>query len=517
MNKLTGCSCRSHMWRWHATLAIMALAVTSVAVDAVPPPPPQQAPPSTLAAPPQPQQQPPGGAAAGRNKTPYDTVATTETNVVDGFTLVAVGDAIVGRPIVKLQDPGFNAVLKILHNADVTFGNLEDNIFDVTTFTGAPQAEYGGAWHVGVPAIAQDLKAMGFNLMSRANNHSLDWGVEGMRETTKYLDQVGIVHAGTGENLAQAGAARFVETSRGRVSLVSFATTYSALARAAAPAGEAPGRPGLNALRLTRTAIVTRDMLDNLRKVRDGLPRAPRTPEQEKEEKADELSLLGTRYKVGDKPAFTFVPDERDVKEILRNVRNGKQFSDFCILTDHGHEPGNWSQEPPDFMQPFAHQAIDAGADAFIVHGPHQLRGIEIYKGRPIFYSIGNFIFDDKIYPVAADMYEIHKMDPRVQTDGDLNAALMARGFNDENLYQSIITVSRYEHNQLAEIRLYPIDLGYATRLADRGVPRLAAPPLAKTILERLQKLSQPYGTTISIEQNVGVIRLRQVSGDEKK
>jgi poly-gamma-glutamate synthesis protein (capsule biosynthesis protein) len=482
-----------HARHWpRALAAVVVLGVTSFLVPAL-----------------RAQQQQQQGAAPGEPKRPgYDTVATTETNVVDGFTLVAVGDVIIGRPITKLQDPAFQAVLKILRSADVTFGNMEGSLFDIQDFKGWPEAEYGGAWHLGPPAVGKDLKALGFNVMARANNHALDWGVEGMRQTTKVLNEVGIAHAGAGEDAAHAGAAAYLETERGRVSLVSFATSYTPLSRAAAPAGEAPGRPGLNALRLTRTAIVTRDMLDNLRRVRDALPRGPRTAEQEKQEKPDELTLLGTRYKVGDKPAFAFQPDERDVKEILRNVRNGKQLSDFCIVTDHGHEPGNWSQEPPDFLQQFAHQAIDAGADAFIVHGPHQLRGIEIYKGRPIFYSLGNFVFDDKIFPVGQDLYDIHKMDPRTMTDGDLNAALMAKGFSDENLYQGIVTLSRFEHNQLAEIRLYPIDLGYTVRLADRGVPRLASPALARTILERLQKLSQPYGTTISIEQTVGIIRV---------
>jgi hypothetical protein len=54
---------------------------------------------------------------------------------------------------------------------------------------------------------------------------------------------------------------------------------------------------------------------------------------------------------------------------------------------------------------------------------------------------------------------------------------------------------------------LHPVDLNYAARGADRGVPRLASPEIAKVILERLQRLSQPFGTRIAIEQGVGVIR----------
>lgn len=94
-----------------------------------------------------------------------------------------VGDLIVTRAVTKARDPDFGAVLKILRKADVIFASMETNIFDIRSFTGSPQAEYGGAYHVSLPELGSDLKEMGFNLLSYANNHSLDWGVEGMRET----------------------------------------------------------------------------------------------------------------------------------------------------------------------------------------------------------------------------------------------------------------------------------------------------------------------------------------------
>jgi poly-gamma-glutamate synthesis protein (capsule biosynthesis protein) len=70
-----------------------------------------------------------------------------------------------------------------------------------------------------------------------------------------------------------------------------------------------------------------------------------------------------------------------------------------------------------------------------------------------------------------------------------------------------VVTTSRFEKGQVAEIRLQPIDLSYTARGADRGVPRLASPEVGKTILERLQRLSEPFGTRIAIEGGVGVIR----------
>jgi len=178
------------------------------------------------------------------------------------------------------------------------------------------------------------------------------------------------------------------------------------------------------------------------------------------------------------------------------------------IVTIHAHEPGNWSEEPADFLPKLAHEVIDAGADEFVGHGPHQVRGVEVYKGRPIFYSLGNFIFQlDLLEPVASDLYEQYKIDPVSATDAEFNAMWNALVFGGDVWYQSIVTTTRFEKGQVAEIRLTPIDLRYTARGADRGVPHSADPAVAKTILERMQRLSQPFGARIAIENHVGVIR----------
>ncbi|MER9243848.1 CapA family protein [Mesorhizobium sp. M0633] len=449
----------------------------------------------------------------------FDTVGSIETNIADGFTMAAVGDLLYARPVTKGNHPGLADVLRIFHGADVTFGNLETNILDVQS-KGCPQAEYGGAYLIGAPELGSDLKALGFNMVSRANNHTLDWGVEGMRETTRALDENGIIHAGAGENLAQAGAARFLETARGRVALVSFATTFEPMARACDPAGEAPGRPGLNALRLAKSIVVPPEMLEKLRQVREILPWYAPPPKD-----ASRVAIGEIVFEAGEKAGYSFKPNPRDVDDILRNVRRGKQFADFCIATNHGHEPEEFTSQPADYEQTFARKTIDAGADAYINHGPHHVRGIEIYKGRPIFYGLGNFFNQDLRTPVGADMFDAHGKDPRVDTDADVTAHEMAIGYpypegfiplSDAVYYESIVSVGRFEENQLAELRLHPIELRRSERLANRGVPRLAPAPQAKAILERLQKLSKPFGTHIEIENEVGVIRVRPSSAQTR-
>ncbi|RWQ29946.1 MAG: CapA family protein [Mesorhizobium sp.] len=436
-------------------------------------------------------------------------IGSTATSVDDGFTMVAVGDLIVSRPLTNGGHPGFERIVELLRDADATLGNMETSIFDSRNFKGSPQAEFGGAYHASVPALGADLKAMGFKILSFANNHTFDWGVEGMRETCEALDRNDIVHAGAGESLAQAAAARFLETPRGRVGLVSCATTFTPQSRAADPAASAAGRPGINALRLTRSVVVTTEMLEQVKLIRDALPDYKVSQDDPRKAILAEIT-----FRTGDVPGFAYEPNQKDLANILWNVRRGKQYSDFCILANHGHEPGNWSQQPADYEQTFARAVIDAGADAYVAHGPHQLRGIEIYKDRPIFYSLANFVIDDLRTPMGVDMFETYGKDPGTHTDADVTVAEMtsgydtAPGFSDPVFYESLITASRYEGNRLKEVRLYPVELGHSKRMARRGIPSLASPERSESILTRMQALSCPFGTEIEILENVGLIKL---------
>ena len=426
------------------------------------------------------------------------------TSVADGFTVAAVGDCIIARPV--SQTPGFSPVGKTVRDADVAFGNFEGTALDLTRTPAIPQAEFGGVWIIGTPAVAKDLKSIGFDVMSRANNHATDWGLEGMRQTSRTLDEAGIVHAGVGEDRASARGARYFDTDKGRVALISLASTFTPLSRSAPPAGQAPGRPGVNALRTTRHAFVTSDELRMLRKLRDDQPPGSvRVPEKET---PDELELFGVRYKASDHRGFSYAMDPVDEREILKSIRTAKQLSDFVIVTIHAHEPGNWSEVPADFLPKLAHEAIDAGADEFIGHGPHQLRGIEIYRGKPIFYSLGNFIFQlDLLEPVGNDLYEQYKMDAAQATDAEFNAMWNQLIFGGEVWYQSVVTTTRFDKGRVAEIQLRPVDLNYMARGADRGVPKPASADLARVILERMQRLSQPFGTRITVDGGVGIIR----------
>ena len=452
------------------------------------------------------------------------------TDIADGFTLAAVGDCIISRPVSPMlaRDRGLAAVVRILRDASATFGNFEGSALDIREFKGYPHGAVDDWALVSTPDVAADLRNLGFDLLSRANNHALDWGIEGMRETSRHLDGAGLVHSGTGENRSQARAPRYLETERGRIGLVSMASSYTAMSDALPPAGQAPGRPGVNAIRTTKLTVVTAEMMQHLAAIREGLesPRRECPPagvHRAAEESPGgtrvaapprEIDLFETRFVVGDRPGVRYLVDPIDRAENLRSIRLGKQHSDFLIATIHAHEEGAGCAEPGDFLPELAHAAIDAGADAFIGHGVHALGPIEIYKGRPIFYGLANFFWSDMQEPMPATLYERNRDllttafgDPARATDADLTGLLNADGFDDELVFQTVIAVSRFEKGRLAEIRLHPVDLGYGMRLTKSGVPRLASPAAGRAILERLARISRPYGTTLSIEKDVGIIR----------
>ena len=324
-----------------------------------------------------------------------------------------------------------------------------------------------------------------------------------MRETDRLLDDAGIVHAGTGAHRAAARAVRYLDTARGRIGLVAAASSFTPSSRAMPPLGEALGRPGINPLRTKRYILVTPDQMRVLRSIRDAQPKGSLPPPIEPEKPTD-LKLFEVRYRVSDHFGSEYEMDPVDLHEILKTIRQGKKNSDFLIASIHAHERGNWSTEPADFLRVLAHAAIDHGVDIFIGHGLHRLRGIEIYKGKPIFCSLGNFFFQLDLEEPT--MWEGFKTDPAATTDAEFGERRRQRMFKEDVYYQSLIAVSQFAKEHVSEIRLYSVYLG-ANCNSDRGIPHAASPEMARTILERVQRLSQVYGTAVEIKGQIGIIR----------
>ncbi len=430
--------------------------------------------------------------------------------VTGELSFAAAGDSILLRPVsVYEHEPAFAGMLKLVRESTVAFTNFEMSVFDLAKFRPTPQAEYGGLWVHGSPRQAKELQWLGFDVVSRANNHTTDYGVEGMLETNEILDQLGIVHAGSGATLGQARAPAYFQTAVGRVAMISTASSHSPSSRASNARPDIKGRPGLSPLRWSRELFLEpaafTTVKNAMESVRTGPPPAQPGP-------ADEVNVFGTRVRKGDKTRVQLIANQRDIDEILTEVKSARRQADFVFVTIHAHEPGNGVEPPPDFLPTFARAAIDAGADMFIGHGPHMLRGVEIYKGKPILYSLGNFFFQYRtLEPQAYDVYESRgTLDPFRSSIADLYSAVPGWGesFREDFWWESVIALSRFEAGRLKSLTLYPLDLGHGLPRGQSGTPRLANPELARKIIERMARLSKPFGTDIRFVDGVGVITL---------
>src|SRR5687768_9769191 len=162
------------------------------------------------------------------------------------MSMALTGDAIITQRLRPYREPEFLQLIELIRGADVAFTNVEMLFHD---YEGHPMASSGGTYMRAEPELAKELTWAGFDIGGLANNHTGDFGVESLYATTRALDAAGLVHAGTGENLQQAREARYTDTAKGRVALISCSSTFTPHSVAGVQRADMRGRPGLNPLR----------------------------------------------------------------------------------------------------------------------------------------------------------------------------------------------------------------------------------------------------------------------------
>jgi poly-gamma-glutamate synthesis protein (capsule biosynthesis protein) len=418
----------------------------------------------------------------------------------DALTLALTGDSIIMQRLNVYKEPEFTKLFDLIRGADAAFTNLETLFHD---YEAPPAHESGGTWMRTDPPILKELVWAGFDLVSRANNHAGDFGTLGAQITSKYVREAGLVEAGVGNSLSEAREARFLETAKGRIALISAASTFTPHSRAGNTRGDMPARPGLSPLRFTTTYIVTPERLADLRRVASELSGNPPGT-------GDTLNFGGRRYVAGPKPGVRTEPNQQDVEEIARVVKSASSLADLVIVSLHCHESGANRSMPADFIPIFARAVIDAGADVFVGHGPHVLRGIEVYKGKPIFYSLSNFIFQNEtVLRMPADSYEQYALNGDAQPSDYLDARYDQdrRSFPaDREYWDSVAVMTKWQGKKFVGAQLYPITLGFQTPRSERGRPRLASPADAGRILEMMTTRSKAFGATVTVKSGVGVV-----------
>ena len=375
------------------------------------------------------------------------------------LTVTMTGQAMI-RSDLRTTDPSALARIRSMLAGDVIFTNLEGTVAE------QGQSVHEGRGFLTPPQALDALQAMGFNLLALSDNHAFDLQVTGVVNTLREADLRHLVHSGTGLTLAAAAAPAYLSIGRRRVALVASASgLLTPKARATS------SQPGINELRVeagTRPNEANSDLTD-----------AP-----------------------GNHP----LPD--DAGRILEGIREAHRNADLVIVYQHNHVFGNESfstlfsegmqarLRPNAWLIKWGHREIDAGADIVVMHGAPLLHGVEVYHGKPIFYDLGNFIYN---VPPALT-------------------------YIDEPMaWESVIASVEFAHGKLRSVTFRPVVLNNIGAgqpdvhseftnnqfLDTRGLPQQATGAKGRYILERLARLSRPFGTRIVIQGDSARVQLR--------
>lgn len=419
------------------------------------------------------------------------------------------------RRLSVFREPRFLSLVEIFRNADVGYTNLEMLMHDFEHSPGLA----GGTFTASEPANLKELQWVGINLVSTANNHNYDYGEQGVLTNIKHIREAELSFAGTGRSLSEARGPGYLDTPAGRVALISASSTFHDAGRAMDQRPDISGRPGLNPLRHTTAYTVDKRAFDAMRRVSRELGFEARNAAQRRfrpkgaimEDNDTQINFLGRKFLRGEEFSTSTTPNRRDMEENLKWIEDARRMADWVFVSFHCHENGQSMDDPPEFLQTFARACIDAGADGFLGHGPHVTRGIEIHRGRPIFYSLGNFIFqNDTVRWQPALNYEGVGLGPDATPADfyDKRSENDSRGFPGDSVYwQSVVAECRFEDRKLDQITLHPIDMGHGKPRSQRGRPVIAKGPVMRVALDRTRRLSKRFGTKVEIKNGVGVIR----------
>ena len=355
----------------------------------------------------------------------------TASAQAQNWNITLTGQSMI-RSDIRAHAPAAAPVISSLLKGDVIFTNFEATIVDEKK----GQSRKDGRF-LSPPEAMEALKTFGFNLISVANNHSYDLKTAGALNVLEQTARLNLAHAGVGKTMDEAVAPGYLKTPKGTVALIATASGL-------VPEGGAAtaSKPGVNELRVE-----------------------------------------------GNKP------NEQDAQRILNSIREARKKADLVIVYQHNHVFDKPFQTimleelperlgPPEWLKKWTHAEVDAGADIIVMHGAPLLHGIEIYKGKPIFFDLGNFIFQVPPADILLD---------------------------EPILWESVVAYVDFQGRNLQAIRFRPIaqnKIGEGQPdvhdehtnnlfLQTRGLPKPATGEQAHYILERLADLCRPFGTTV--------------------
>jgi poly-gamma-glutamate capsule biosynthesis protein CapA/YwtB (metallophosphatase superfamily) len=387
------------------------------------------------------------------------------------LTISLTGQSMV-RSDLRATAPSAVPLIQSLLKGDVIFTNLEAAVAE------RGEATQEGRGFLTPPEALDALAALGFNLLALSGNHAFDLKATGIRNTLRESDSRKIVHAGTGNNIAEAAAPGLLRTPKGTIALIA-----SASGLIAPGAGATATQPGVNELRVKAG--------DRDNEATEDLPGAPDN-----------------------------TPHPEDARRILQSIRDARARADIVIVYQHNHVFGShafstiFTEGMPERLAPDAwlkkwtHDEIDAGADVVVMHGAPLLHGVEMYRGRPIFYDLGNFVYN--VPPTLTYIDEPMAWESvvaSVQFEGRSPG-----GPHDPSQRLALRSIT------LRPVVLNPLGQGepdvhspYTSNqfLHTRGLPTAATGARAGYILQRVADASRPLGTTIEVKGDAAEVTVK--------
>jgi len=432
----------------------------------------------------------------------------------------AVGDALILRRIPETY-PGFEAVRDWISQADAKFFNLETTLHrEGECFAFAAN---GGSYLRSEPEVLEDCKRYGFNMTSFCNNHAMDFAYDGLIKTLEHLNASGLVHTGAGKNLDQAAAPVYLDAVGGRIALIAMTQScnndFHNIGIAGQQARRVPGRPGVNQMRYKETLIVTPEQMKVIKQIAEQTRINAAEDISRKEGYRDPLPegecpiTKYVNFKEGPETKLQAKCDPRDLARLEKAIYEAKLQADYILFSIHSHQvTGMTKEDPASYLEECAKFAIDHGCDAVIGHGPHLLRPVEIYKGKPIFYSLGDFILNNENIPYSPEEYYTAK---NMTSDDTMHELFRKRSNNftrglqtDRKMFESVIPLWEMDDSgKLTKLQLLAIELGFGLPRSRNGMP---APAKDSAILERLAEMSAPYGVKMEINGNIATVLLEE-------
>lgn len=426
--------------------------------------------------------------------------------------LAVAGDIILMRTLPSVNDKLSRELIEYLSVADFRTANMEMCLTRGEHFA---SSFCGGTWLTADPSILNELELYGFDHYSFANNHAMDYSYGGFCSTLEAFQAKGLKSSGAGLDLESASQHALLTSEKEHVALISVTTTCHDSARAGETGGSFPPRPGVNMLRHEALYYVNSGKMEALKELarathingrRDHSIRGGYTHNE-----AGVFNFGGIRFQENPEEGKATIPNKRDCLRIKAAIREALVETDYLVIICHSHEiKGIRDDEPDYFLESFSRLCIDWGASAVVCSGTHQIKGIEVYRGAPIFYSIGNFIYQsDQVDLLPYDFYEKYQI-PEHFTSQEALAVRSAGGTRglqtDVHNYLALLPTLTFEKRRVKKVEILPLDLSFRADQRIKGLPRQAQGKALEMIVDTLERLNRPYGTRFEVVDGLIVI-----------